>query len=83
MASVVDVCLVLTGEVARQCKSCGHRAYPRISPAVIMAVKKGNKILLAQNKRHKDGVFSILAGFVEVGESLEQTVAREVQEEWV
>ncbi|NRA59363.1 MAG: NAD(+) diphosphatase [Psychrobium sp.] len=68
-------------EVASQCKGCGHRAYPRISPAVIMAVVKDGKILLAQNKRHQGGVYSVLAGFVEVGESLEQTVAREVLEE--
>jgi len=68
-------------EVAAQCRGCGHRAYPRISPAVIMAVVKGDQVLLAKNKRNKGEIYSVLAGFVEVGESLEQTVAREVKEE--
>ncbi len=68
-------------EVACQCHGCGHRAYPRVSPAVMMAVVKGDQVLLAQNKRNKAGIHSVLAGFVEVGETLEQTVAREVMEE--
>ena len=71
----------ITWEVAKQCKPCGHRAYPRLSPAVIMAVVKDGEILLAQNKRNRGGIYSILAGFVEVGETLEQTVEREVFEE--
>jgi len=68
-------------EVAAQCRNCGHRAYPRISPAVIMAVVKGDQVLLGKNKRNKGEIYSVLAGFVEVGETLEQTVAREVKEE--
>lgn len=71
----------ITWEVAKQCNSCGHRAYPRLSPAVIMAVVKDGEVLLAQNKRNRDGAYSILAGFVEAGETLEQCVAREVMEE--
>lgn len=73
--------LSITWEVAKQCKSCGHRAYPRLSPAVIMAIVKDGDVLLAQNKRNKGGIHSILAGFVEAGESLEQCVSREVFEE--
>jgi len=73
--------LTVAWEVAVQCKGCGHRAYPRISPAVIMAVVKDGKILLGKNKRHKGDIYSVLAGFVEVGETLEQTVVREVKEE--
>jgi len=73
--------LTITWEVAAQCKGCGHRTYPRISPAVIMAVIKDGQILLGKNKRHKGEIYSVLAGFVEVGETLEQTVAREVKEE--
>lgn len=68
-------------EVATQCRNCGHRAYPRISPAVIMAIVKNGKILLGKNKRHKGDIYSVLAGFVEVGETLEQTVERETKEE--
>lgn len=71
----------ISWEVAAQCKGCGHRAYPRISPAVIMAVVKDGQILLAKNKRNKGEIYSVLAGFVEVGETLEQTVVREVKEE--
>ena len=73
--------ITISWEVASQCKSCGHRAYPRVSPAVMMAVVRDGKILLALNKRNQGGIYSVLAGFVEVGETLEQTVAREVKEE--
>ena len=73
--------IAITWEVASQCHSCGHRAYPRVSPAVMMAVVKDGKVLLAQNKRNQGAIYSVLAGFVEVGETLEQTVAREVREE--
>lgn len=73
--------LSINWEVAMQCRDCGHRAYPRISPAVIMAVVKDGKVLLGKNKRNKGEIYSVLAGFVEVGETLEQTVVREVKEE--
>jgi len=73
--------IAITWEVAMQCHQCSFRAYPRVSPAVMMAVVKDGKLLLAQNKRNLGGVYSVLAGFVEVGETLEQTVAREVKEE--
>ena len=68
-------------EVAMQCRDCGHRGYPRLSPAVIVAVSRGERLLLARNRRHKQGQYSLLAGFVEAGETLEQAVHREVLEE--
>ncbi len=68
-------------EMAMQCKHCNHRCYPRLSPCVIMAVLKGDQLLLAQNKKSRSGRSSILAGFVEPGETLEHAVAREVYEE--
>lgn len=68
-------------EHARQCPGCTHVSYPRISPAVIMAVTKGDKILLGKINRPGINLFSVLAGFVEPGESLEGCVAREVMEE--
>lgn len=69
-------------EMARQCHRCGHRCYPRISPCIIVAIRKGSQILLAQGKPQKSRqMFSTLAGFVESGESLEQAVHREVMEE--
>lgn len=72
-------------ERAKKCPQCGQTIYPRISPAVIMAVEKqepdGNKLLLARAHRHPPGMYSVLAGFVEPGETLETAVAREVKEE--
>lgn len=69
-------------EMAMQCHRCNHRCYPRISPCIIVAVRNGDKILLAQGKSQKERkMFSTLAGFVESGESLEQAVHREVFEE--
>jgi NAD+ diphosphatase len=69
------------GERAMRCPSCGLLAYPRISPAVIVLVRRGEEALLARGTRFPLPFYSTLAGFVEVGESLEDTVAREVREE--
>jgi len=69
------------GERARECPVCGHLGYPRISPAVIVAVVKGDKLLLARAQRFPPGFYSVLAGYVEPGETLEECVAREVKEE--
>jgi NAD+ diphosphatase len=69
-------------ELARYCPACGRREYPRISPAVITIIINGEgKALLAHNKKFADGVYSLIAGFNEAGESLESTVARETMEE--
>ncbi|MBE9059720.1 NAD(+) diphosphatase [cf. Phormidesmis sp. LEGE 11477] len=71
----------LPTERAKRCPSCGLRQYPRLSPAVIMLIYKGEEVLLARAPRFRTGMYSVLAGFVEPGESLEETVAREVREE--
>ncbi len=69
-------------ESCRRCTQCGFSAYPRIEPAAIVAVVRSpREILLARTSRLPEGVHSILAGFVEPGESLEQCAAREVFEE--
>ena len=68
-------------ERTKRCPNCNLRQYPRLSPAVIMLVYRGEDILLARAPRFKEGMYSVLAGFVEPGESLEETVAREVKEE--
>ena len=60
---------------------CGLQHFPRISPAVIVRVERGDEILLARSPHFAPGVYSTLAGFVEPGESLEETVVREVREE--
>jgi len=70
-----------TTERLRSCTRCGHGAYPRISPAVIVLVERDGRALLARNARFTLPFFSTLAGFVEVGETLEQCVAREIREE--
>lgn len=70
-----------TDERAKICNSCGYINYPRISPAVIVAVTKGREILLAQGIRFKGGFYSVLAGFVEPGETFEECVQREIEEE--
>lgn len=68
-------------DTARVCPSCKERYYPQIAPAVITAVLKEDKILLAHNRNFTSGVYSLIAGFVESGETLEQAVAREILEE--
>ena len=65
----------------RQCSSCQLSFYPRISPSIIVLIKKGDQILLARQASFKPGVYALIAGFVEVGETLEETVHREVAEE--
>lgn len=69
-------------ELARECTACGYIAYPRISPAIIVIIKKGkDQILLARSPHFPEGMYSAIAGFVEPGETLEQCVAREIYEE--
>jgi NAD+ diphosphatase len=68
-------------ERAKHCPACGLMVFPRMSPAIIVAVRDGDRILLAHAGRFPEGMHSVLAGFVEQGESLEQCVRREVREE--
>jgi len=69
------------GERCMVCKACGLHIYPRISPAIITLVRRGELALLASNARFPGVFYSTLAGFSEIGESLEQTLVREVKEE--
>ncbi|MDR1419838.1 MAG: NAD(+) diphosphatase [Treponema sp.] len=69
-------------ELARLCPACGRREYPRISPAVItIVINDEDKALLAHNNKFADGMYSLVAGFTEAGESLEGAVEREILEE--
>jgi NAD+ diphosphatase len=68
-------------ERAKRCPECGLVNYPRLSPAVIVAVLKNDRILLAHSQRFPGKFYSVLAGFVEPGETLEACVKREIQEE--
>lgn len=71
----------LSHERAKRCPKCGLVNYPRLSPAIIVLVSRGEELLLARAPRFPPGMYSVLAGFVEPGESLEETVVREVREE--
>lgn len=66
---------------AKVCPQCHLHFYPRLAPAVIVLVDRGDQILLARSSRFAAGFFSTLAGFVEAGESLEQAIVREIEEE--
>lgn len=63
------------------CEACGHDEYPDISPAVIVAVTDGDRILLVRNKRGPYKKYSLVSGYVEIGESFEAACEREVFEE--
>jgi NAD+ diphosphatase len=72
-------------ERAKKCPQCGLTSYPRLAPAIIVRIERdgpdSREILLAHNKRHPAGFYSVLAGFVEPGETLEECVRREIREE--
>ena len=70
-----------TDERAKECPQCGLLHFPRLAPAIIVLVERGNELLLARSRHFMPGMYSVLAGFVEPGESLEETVMREVKEE--
>ena len=65
----------------RGCPSCGTQHFPRTDPVVIMLVEHGNSVLLGRNAAWPEGMYSLLAGFVEPGEPIEAAVRREVFEE--
>lgn len=70
-----------THERAVICKVCNITVYPKISPAIIVAIICRDKILLARNANFRGNWYSLIAGYADIGESLEETVKREVQEE--
>jgi NAD+ diphosphatase len=69
------------GMIAKECPCCELLVFPRISPAIIVLVERGNKLLLARVKRFTSELYSVLAGFVEPGETLEEAAQREIEEE--
>ena len=69
------------GHESIECPACRLLHFPRIAPAVIVLVQRGREALLGRSHRFKPGVYSTLAGFVEPGESLEECVHREIEEE--
>ncbi len=71
----------VVGERCMRCPACGHVAYPRISPAMMVLIKRDDAILLARHTNSPTRFFTALAGFLEAGESIEDAVHREVFEE--
>ncbi len=70
-----------TDERAKVCPNCGFLSFPIISPAIIVAIVKDKQILLARGNNFPKDLYSVIAGFVEAGESLEECIKREVWEE--
>lgn len=68
-------------ELAMVCPVCGQIEYPRLSPAIIVLVRDNDRCLLARSPRFPEGMYSVIAGFVEPGETTEHAVHREVHEE--
>jgi NAD+ diphosphatase len=72
---------VADGERAKRCPACGLTVYPRISPAMMVLVTRGDELLLGRGVNFPPGRYSALAGFLEAGETIEEAVIREVREE--
>lgn len=64
-----------------KCPNCGQVHYPRIAPAIIVAIRNGDKLLMAKHSYHDNIRYALIAGFVEPGETIEEAVHREVLEE--
>ena len=64
-----------------RCPACGNMIFPRIAPAVIIALVDGDRILMSQYANRNYKRYALLAGFIEIGETAEEAVAREVMEE--
>jgi NAD+ diphosphatase len=70
-----------SGTFERICNQCSLSFYPRISPSMIVLIKNEDKILMSRSPHFAPGAYGLIAGFLEVGESIEDAVHREVQEE--
>ena len=68
-------------DMMMKCPNCGQNHYPRIAPAIIVAIRNGDKLLMAKHSYHEDIRYALIAGFVEPGEGIEEAVHREVLEE--
>lgn len=69
-------------EYAMVCPACAYRQYPRVQPCIITIITKGDdEVLLAKSAQNKSNMYGLIAGFVEVGETLEEAVQREAFEE--
>ena len=72
---------IVRGGWSRTCPSCSAEHFPRVDPVAIMLVEHEGEVLLGRQPHYPEGRYSALAGFIEVGESIEDAVAREIKEE--
>ena len=72
---------IVRGGWSRRCEACGSEHFPRVDPVVIMLAEHDGRLLLGRQPHYPPGRYSALAGFVEVGETIEAAVARELMEE--
>lgn len=68
-------------ERSKECPECSQLFFPKISPAIIVVIEKDDRILMARSPHFPEGIYGLIAGFVEPGESIEEAVVREVYEE--
>ncbi len=68
-------------EISVKCPACGREDFPSLSPAILVLIKRGEKALLVHARNFSRPMFALVAGFVETGETLEECVTREVEEE--
>ena len=73
--------MAVRGGWSRSCPNCSAEHFPRVDPVVIMLVEHDDRLLLGRQPHYPERRYSALAGFVEVGESFENAVVREVREE--
>lgn len=73
--------MVRSSDISKRCPGCGKEDYPHISTAVLVLVRKADRLLLVHARNFKGSFYSLVAGFLETGETLEECVAREVKEE--
>lgn len=68
-------------EICKRCPDCGREYFPRLNPAIVVLVTRGEEALLVHSRSLRGDVHALVAGFVETGETLEECVAREIREE--
>ena len=68
-------------DISKRCTNCGKEVWPALAVAIIVAITRGDEILLVQSNKFKGDYLGLVAGFVETGETLEECVRREVMEE--
>lgn len=71
----------ISDSVEKRCAACELSFFPKLSPAVMVLIQRKNEILLARSPHFKAGVYSAIAGFIDIGESAEHAAHREVKEE--